>query len=135
MLTLIVKKIFLDIIASTTIWYMIFLELIVIVIEAAFIYFLLEKAVAKAFLSSFCANFITGILSIIYFIFFIEAYPFYLKLILMVIVPLMVNILVEAAILKLFYRYRTVKRILGTSIVMNLASYILIVINIVPLLT
>ena len=59
MLTLIAKKIFLDIIASTTIWHMIFLELIVIVIEAAFIYFLLEKAAAKAFLSSFCANFIT----------------------------------------------------------------------------
>jgi|YelNatPaOPRAMG01_1025707.scaffolds.fasta_scaffold12567_7 hypothetical protein len=129
------EKAFLDIIVPTTTWYMIFLELIVIVIEAVFIYFLLERVAAKAFLSSFCANFITGILSIIYLIFSVEAsYPFYLKLILAVIVPLVVNILVEAAILRLFYRYRTVKRILGTSMVMNLASYVLIVINIMPLL-
>ncbi|MEM2902491.1 MAG: hypothetical protein QXO32_07180 [Candidatus Bathyarchaeia archaeon] len=130
------EKVFLDLIVPTTTWYTIFLELIVIIIEAVFIYFLLEKALTKAFLSSFTANFITGILSAIYLIFSIDvSYPLYSKLILAFIIPLMINILVEAAILRLFYRNKGMKRILKTSLIMNLASYVFIALNIMPLLT
>ncbi|MEM2122816.1 MAG: hypothetical protein QXE79_04185 [Candidatus Bathyarchaeia archaeon] len=130
------EKAFLDLFVPMDILYTLFLELIVIIIEAVFIYFLLEKAAAKAFLSSLSANFITGILSAIYLVFSVDySYPFYSKLILAVIVPLVVNILVEAAILKLFYRDKTMRRILKTSMAMNFASYIFIIMNIMPLLT
>ncbi|MBS7645374.1 hypothetical protein KEJ44_04960 [Candidatus Bathyarchaeota archaeon] len=130
------EKVFLDLFVPTDMFYTLFLEFIVIVIEAVFIYFLLEKAVGKAFLSSLGANFITGVLSAIYLVFSIDySHPFYSRLILAVIVPLVVNILVEAGILKLFYKDKTMKRILKTSVVMNLASYIFIVLNIMPLLT
>ncbi|MEM2882454.1 MAG: hypothetical protein QXU06_00895 [Candidatus Bathyarchaeia archaeon] len=129
------EKTFLDLTVPTTMWHMLFLELTVIAIEAAFIYFLLERSAGKALVSSLIANFITGILGAIYLIFSIEPHhPLYSKFILAIIAPLVINILLEAAVLRLFYRSAAARRILGASALMNLASYGLIAINLMPLL-
>lgn len=130
------EKAVLDLIVPTTFFSTLFLEVIVIVIEAIVIYFLLEKSLVKAFISSTCTNFVTGVLSLFYLLFSIEpSFPLYSKVILIVIMPLLINIFIEAGILKFFYGKVTMQRILKVSVVMNLASYLFILINILPLLT
>jgi hypothetical protein len=107
----------------------------VIIIEAVIIFLLLEKAAVKAFVSSLGANLVTGILSVFYLLFSVDpSFPLSLKVILAVIAPLVFNIFIEAGVLRLFYRKVDSKRLLKVSAVMNLASYVLVVINVMPLL-
>ena len=75
------------------------------VIEAVLLYFLLTRKIGKAFAASFSANLTTGLLSIFYFVFSpIEVESTYSKLTYSVVFPLMINVLVEAIVLRLFYR-------------------------------
>ncbi|MEM2922596.1 MAG: hypothetical protein QXF26_09820 [Candidatus Bathyarchaeia archaeon] len=136
MRTMIFEKAILDLVDPTAASYMLFIEAIVVIIEAAVIYSLLERALAKAFISSICANFVTALLSFFYLIFSIEeTFTTYLKVVLVAIVPLVINILVEAGILRLFYAEAPLKRVLKTSVVMNIASYALVIIDRLHLLT
>ncbi|MEM4246693.1 MAG: hypothetical protein QW390_05305 [Candidatus Bathyarchaeia archaeon] len=65
---MIFEKAILDLVDPTAASYMLFIEAIVVIIEAAVIYSLLERALAKAFISSVCANFVTALLSFFYLI-------------------------------------------------------------------
>jgi hypothetical protein len=98
-------------------------EALVVIIEAFIIFFLLERRLGKAFAASLAANLITGLLSFLYFLIPSEILSSYSDLGLMLVIPLMVNILVEAGVLRFFYRAVSLRRILGTSAVMNIATY------------
>ena len=130
------EKVILDLVNPVNASLVLLLEVIVVIIEAIIIYFLLEKGWAKAFFSSITANFITGILSLFYLLFSIDASAsVYMKIVLVIVLPLIINILIEAGILRLFYSKVDKRQILKTSLVMNLASYVLIILNIMPLLS
>jgi hypothetical protein len=80
-------------------------EALVIVIEAASLCFLLARKIGKAFAASFSANLSTRLLSIFYFVFSpIEVETTYSKLTYSVVFPLMINVLVEAVVLRLSCR-------------------------------
>ena len=129
------EKVILDLVNPINISLVLFLEVIVVIIEAIIIYFLLEKRWIKAFTSSITANFITGILSLFYLFFSIDASTsLYMKAVLVIVLPLIINILIEAGILRLFFSKMDKRQILKTSAVMNIASYVLMIINIIPLL-
>jgi len=103
-------------------------EIAVIIIEALIIYFLLERKGVKAFTASLSANLITGLLILIY-PFFLETSSMLIKLVLIILLPLLINILVESGVLKIFYRSTNNMKILKVSTLMNIASYILFMIN------
>jgi hypothetical protein len=129
------EKAFFDLINPVTVSSVFLIEVAVIIIEAVIIFLLLEKAAVKAFVSSLGANLVTGILSVFYLLFSVDpSFPLSLKVILAVIAPLVFNIFIEAGVLRLFYRKVDSKRLLKVSAVMNLASYVLVVINVMPLL-
>jgi hypothetical protein len=129
------EKVILDLVNPINASLILFLEVLVVIIEAIIIYFLLEKRWGKAFISSITANFITGILSLFYLLFAIDtSTALHMKVILVIIIPLIINILIEAGVLRLFFSKVDKRKILKTSIVMNLASYVLIIINMMPLL-
>ncbi|MBS7622401.1 hypothetical protein KEJ39_01825 [Candidatus Bathyarchaeota archaeon] len=93
------------------------------ILEAAVICLLLEKNVGKSFLSSFSANLATGLLNVLYLFFFWVDLSVYPQRIIVLAVALLINVLVEAWILRFFYRGAGAKKILKASAVMNLASY------------
>lgn len=98
-------------------------EILAVILEAAVVYLFLEKNVGKAFLSSFSANLVTGLLNVLYlFVFWIDlsVYP---QRIITLAAALLINILLETWILKFFYREAGAKRLLKVSAVMNLVSY------------
>jgi hypothetical protein len=129
------EKVLLDLVNPINASLILFLEVLVVIIEAIIIYFLIEKGWGKAFVSSITANFITGILSLLYLLFSIDASAsLYLKVILVIIIPLIINIVIEAGILRLFFSNVNKRKILKTSVVMNIASYVLIIVNMMPLL-
>lgn len=123
---------------------MLFLEAAIVIVETVVIFFLMERKAVKAFVASFCANLITGLLSIVYFFFPLEfttfAYSrigeeaFVLRssaVILLLLLGLILNILVEGGVLKLFYKTATARKILKVSTVMNLISYAIVVLNLI----
>ena len=129
------ENVILDLVNPINASLILFLEVLVVIIEAIIIYFLLEKRWGKAFISSITANFVTGILSLFYLLFSVDAVTsLYVTVILVIIIPLIINIVIEAGILRLFFSKVDMRKILKTSIVMNVASYVLIIINIMPLL-
>ena len=129
------EKVILDLVNPINASVVLFLEVLVVIIEAIIIYFLLEKGWGKAFISSITANFITGILSLFYLLFSIDtSTSLYMKAILVIVIPLIINIVIEAGILRFFFSKVDKRQILKTSVVMNIASYGLMVINIMPLL-
>ena len=104
-----------------------FLELIVILLESAVIYLLLMRRAARAFAASFTANLVTSLLSVFYLLLpheFVSTYP---NLILSVVTALLINILLEAGVLRHFYRGVSFKKILKISTVMNVASYAIVI--------
>lgn len=129
------EKVILDLVNPINASVVLFLEVLVVIIEAIIIYFLLEKGWGKAFISSITANFITGILSLFYLLFSIDASTsVYMKAILVMVIPLIINILIEAGVLRLFFSKVDKRQILKTSVVMNIASYVLMIINVIPFL-
>ena len=98
-------------------------EAFVVIIEAFIIFFLLERRLGKTFAASLAANLITGLLSLLYFLMPSEISSSYSDLALAFVIPLIVNMLVEAGVLRFFYRAASVRRILGTSAVMNVVTY------------
>jgi hypothetical protein len=102
-------------------------ETLVVIIEA-FIIFLLERRLGKAFVASLAANLTTGLLSFLYFLIPSEISSSYSDLGLVYVIPLIVNILVETGVLRCFYRGVSMKRILGVSAIMNVATYGLLLI-------
>jgi hypothetical protein len=96
-------------------------------LEAVIIYLLLEKKATKAFISSFSVNLVTGLLNFVYFFVFWIDVTVYPQNIMILAVSLLINILIEAGILKLFYKSTDKKKILKVSVIMNLASYAILV--------
>jgi hypothetical protein len=96
----------------------------VVVVEAIVIFLMLERNLGKAFAASFTANLVTGALSAIYILFSwgrTHAYP---QLVFMFVVGLLVSIFVETGTLKLsFFKEIEVRRLLKVSMIMNIASY------------
>ncbi|MBS7626986.1 hypothetical protein KEJ51_08165, partial [Candidatus Bathyarchaeota archaeon] len=86
---------------------------------------------AKALTSSFIVNLATGLLNLVYFFFFWADISTYYQNIIIFTVALLINILVEASILKYLYKPVNVKKILKVSTIMNLASFIVLVFFIV----
>lgn len=137
------ERLILDLVDPFLVGPIFLLESLVVVIEACLIYLLMERSIVKAFGASFCANLITGLLSIIYFFLPLEFGFAYTKmgvdafilqdstLILLLVAGFLVNILVEAGVLKLFYRQASARRIFKVSAIMNVISYVLIVLNFV----
>jgi len=98
-------------------------ETLVAIIEAFIIFFLLKRRLGKAFVASLAANLTTGLLSFLYFLIPSEISSSYSDLGLVYVIPLIVNILVETGVLRYFYRGVSMKRILGASAIMNVATY------------
>ena len=122
------ENIFLDLVDPFTVLSVPLFEAAVIIIEALIIYFLLEKKGVKAFVSSLSANLITGLL-ILFYPFFLETSSMPTTLVFIILLPLLINILVESGVLKLFYKSIDTMKILKVSALMNLASYAILMIN------
>jgi len=134
LLAIIFEKIFLDVINPFMAPSTLLFEAIVIMIETPIIFLLLERQVVKAFVASFTANLVTGLLSVFYIVFSWEYVSFtYSKLASMIVVMLLINILVETGVLKLFYRAVGVRKILKVSTIMNVASYAILIFNFINL--
>ena len=69
LLAIIFEKIFLDVINPFMAPSTLLFEAIVIMIETPIIFLLLERQVVKAFVASFTANLVTGLLSVFYIVF------------------------------------------------------------------
>ena len=102
----------------------VFLELIVVLLESAVIYLLLMRKAVRAFAASFSANLVTSLLSVFYLLLPRE---FISNLVLSVVIALLINILLEAGVLRLFCRDVNFKKILKISTVMNIASYAIVI--------
>jgi hypothetical protein len=89
----------------------------------------LERNLSKAFAASFVANLLTGLLSLLFFLFPFNAE--YQSLVLVIVFSLIVNILLEAGVLRLLYKTVTLGRVFKASTVMNVASYAIVILNFV----
>jgi hypothetical protein len=116
-------NIVLDLVGPLIVSSILFFEAVAVILEAAIIYFLLEREAVKAFVASFSANLITGLLNIIYLFIFWQDVSVYTRKAVVMTVALLINILVEALVLKRFYKTIDNRKILGVSTLMNLASY------------
>jgi hypothetical protein len=116
-------NIVLDLVGPLIVSSILFFEAVAVILEAVIIYFLLEREAVKAFVASFSANLITGLLNIIYLFIFWQDVSIYTRKAVVMTVALFINILVEALVLKLFYKTIDKRKILGVSTLMNLASY------------
>lgn len=105
----------------------VFLELIVVLLESAVIYLLLMRRAARAFAASFTANLVTSLLSVFYLLLPREFVSTYSNLALSVVTALLINILLEAGVLRHFYRGVSFRKILKISTVMNVASYAIVI--------
>ena len=125
---MLLEKLFLDLVDPFLVPGVVVFEAIVVLIEAVVIFFLLERSLGKALLASLIANLVTGALSVIYLLFSREALSTYTRFGFMLIVALVVNIVVETIVLKiLFFRATKLSRFIGVSVVMNLASYAIVI--------
>lgn len=122
-------KVVLDVVNPFLVPSVLLFEVIVVIIEAAVIYFLLERSVRTALLASFTANLISGILSIFYFLFPMGTVSALAsRLGLMLAVGLVVNVLVETGVLKaLFFKSTDFRKLFKASTIMNLASYAILI--------
>jgi hypothetical protein len=135
------ERLFLDIVDPFLLPSVWILEGLAVIVEAVVIFFLMERRAAKAFAASFTANLLTGLLSILFLFFPLEfgfAYLFTPRsfeptVVLILVSGLIISILLEAGVLKLFYRTARVGKILKVSTVMNLISYVIVVLNLVIL--
>jgi hypothetical protein len=133
------ERLFLDIVDPFLLPSVWIIEALVIIVEAVVIFFLMERRASKAFAASFTANLLTGLLSIVFLFFPLEfgfTYIFTLEepIVAFILVSgLIINILVEAGVLKLFYRRASAAKIFKVSTVMNLISYAIVVLNLVIL--
>jgi hypothetical protein len=127
-MSLLFEKIFLDLVDPFLLSFPLLTEGAVVILETIVIFYLMEKHLARAFVVSVCANLLTGLLSIVY-LFTPFGFARTATLILTLALGLCVNILVEAGVLKLFYRTTSTARIFGVSTVMNVISYSIIVFN------
>lgn len=131
------ERLFLDVVDPFLVPSVWILEALVTIVEAIVVFFLMERRAAKAFAASFTANLLTGLLSTVYLFFPLEfgfAYIFTLDeptVALILVSGLIINILVEAGVLKLFYRTASAGKIFKISTVMNLISYAIVVLNLV----
>ena len=137
------EKLFLDLVDPFLVPSVLILEALVIIIEAVVIFFLMERRAPKALAASFSANLLTGLLSIVYFFFPLEFGFAYSRIgeeaftlnesivVLILVFGLIVNILVEAGVLKLFYRTAGTRKIFKVSTVMNIISYALVILNLI----
>jgi hypothetical protein len=140
-MSLFFEKLFLDLVDPFLIWFPLLTEGAVVILETVVIFYLMERRLARAFVASLCANLLTGVLSTVYLFFPLELGAaratigedvFTMQpsaLILILAFGLCVNILVEAGVLKLFYRTRSTGRIFEVSTVMNVISYSIIIFN------
>lgn len=119
-------RIFLDVVDPFLVPSLLIIEASVIIIETIVIFLLIERKIGKAFAASFVANLVTGLLSLFYLFLPVEAAS---SITSMLVLGLIINILLEAGILRLFYRGVNVRKILGVSVVMNVASYALIILQ------
>ena len=120
-------SILIDLVGPMIVSYLLVFEFLAVILEAAVIYLLLEKRAAKAFVSSFSANLVTGLLNVVYLFFFWIYVSVYPQRFIVLAVALLINILVEAWILRFIYRSTDMKKILKASVIMNLASYAILV--------
>jgi hypothetical protein len=120
-------NILVDLVGPMIASYLLIFEFLAVLLEAAIIYLLLEKKATKAFISSFSVNLVTGLLNVVYFFIFWIDVSVYPQNIMILAVALLINIFVEAGILKFFYKSTNTKKILKVSIIMNLASYAILV--------
>jgi len=133
------ERLFLDIVDPFLLPSVWIIEALVIIVEAVVIFFLMERRASKAFAASFTANLLTGLLSIVFLFFPLEfgfTYIFTLEepIVAFILVSgLIINILVEAGVLKLFYRRANAAKIFKVSTVMNLISYAIVILNLVIL--
>ena len=116
-------NIVLDLVGPLIVSSILFFEAVAVILEAVIIYFLLEREAVKAFVASFSANLVTGLLNIIYLFIFWQDVSVYTRKAVVMTVALLINILVEALVLKRFYKTIDNRKILGVSTLMNLASY------------
>ena len=116
-------NIILDLVGPLIVSSILFFEVVAVMLEAVIIYFLLEREAVKAFVASFSANLITGLLNIIYLFIFWQDVSIYTRKAAVMTVALLINILVEALVIKRFYKTVDNRKILGVSTLMNLASY------------
>ncbi|MCJ7760654.1 hypothetical protein MUP59_05875 [Candidatus Bathyarchaeota archaeon] len=116
-------NIVLDLVGPLIVSSILFFEAVAVMLEAVIMYFLLEREAVKAFVASFSANLITGLLNIIYLFIFWQDVSVYTRKAAVMTVALLINILVEALVLKRFYKTINNRKILGVSTLMNLASY------------
>jgi len=125
--TVLFGSILIDLVGPMIVSYLLVFEFLAVILEAAVIYLLLEKRAAKAFVSSFSANLVTGLLNVVYLFFFWIYVSVYPQRFIVLAVALLINILVEAWILRFIYRSTDMKKILKASVIMNLASYAILV--------
>ena len=129
-MSLLFEKLILDLVDPFLISFPLLTEGAVVILETVVIFYLMEKRLTRAFVASLCANLLTGGLSIVYLFFPLElGFARTTTSILILAFGLCVNILVEAGVLKLFYRTRSTGRIFVVSTVMNVISYSIIVFN------
>jgi hypothetical protein len=128
LIPLLFENLFLDLVDPFLVPGVVVFEGIVVLIEAAVIFFLLERNLGRALLASFSANLVTGALSVIYLLFSWDALSTYTGLGFTLIAALVVNIVVETSVLKiLFFKTTKLRRLIGVSAVMNLASYSIVI--------
>ena len=123
------EKLFLDLVDPLLVPGVVVFEAIVVLIEAVVMFFLLERNLRKALVASFSANLVTGVLSIVYLLFSWATISTTQRFASMIVAALLINMLVEAAVLRLlFFRAVDMKKLLKVSAVMNLASYAILII-------
>ncbi len=128
------EDLFLDLVDPLLVPSVLLFEAAVIVIEAAVLYFMLERTTSKAVIASFSANLVTGLLSLVYLLLPTETLPAFTRLATMIILALPVNIILEAGVLKGFYRAAILK-LLKVSVVMNIVSYAILILSFLYLFT
>jgi len=123
------EKLFLDLVDPLLVPGVVVFEAIVVLIEAVVMFFLVERNLRKALVASFSANLVTGVLSIVYLLFSWATISTTQRFASMIVAALLINMLVEAAVLRLlFFRAVDMKKLLKVSAVMNLASYAILII-------
>jgi hypothetical protein len=135
------EKLFLDIVDPFLLPSVWIIEALAIIVESVVIFFLMERRAPKAFAASFTANLLTGLLSIVFLFFPLEFGFAYLftsgafepTVVLILVSGLIINILLEAGVLKLFYRTAGAGKVFKVSTVMNLISYAIVVLNLLLL--
>ena len=124
---LLVGSVFLDLVDPLMVPSVLFFELIVVLLESAVIYLLLMRKAVRAFAASFSANLVTSLLSVLYLLLPRAFVSTYSNLALSVVTALLINILLEAGVLRHFCRGVSFKKILKISTVMNVASYAIVI--------